>query len=116
MKTLLLDQTRWDLVLDAAGNIAVAAEPYALAQDAASAIRLFRGEAWYDTAQGVPHFEQVLGLYPSIPVMKKLFEQAALTVPGVVEAVCFISAIEGRQVRGQVQIKDAAGVITSAGF
>ena len=39
--TLLLDQTEWDLVLDASGNIALASPPYALAQDVASAVRTF---------------------------------------------------------------------------
>lgn len=43
MKTLLLDQKSWDLTLDAAGNIAVAAEPYAIAQDVASVISWVAG-------------------------------------------------------------------------
>lgn len=116
MRTLLLDQDRWDIVLDASRNIAVASEPYALAQDAASAIRLFRGEAWYATETGVPYFQQILGQYPPVQLMKKAFENAALTVPGVVSAVCYITSIEGREVRGQVQVADAAGVITAAGF
>ena len=42
MKTLLLRPDTWDLTLDSAGNIAVAENPYALAQDAASAIKLFQ--------------------------------------------------------------------------
>lgn len=116
MHTLLLDTERWDIVLDAAGNIAVATEPYSLAQDAASAIRLFRGEAWYDTAQGVPYFQQILGQYPPIQVMKKAFETAALTVPGVVSATCYITGLENRQITGQVQVTDAAGTVTAAGF
>ena len=40
-------------------NIAVADEPYALAQDAASAIRTFIGECYYDTTKGLPYFEKV---------------------------------------------------------
>jgi hypothetical protein len=36
-------------VLDAEGNIAVASEPYSLAQDAASAIKTFAGEVFWDT-------------------------------------------------------------------
>ena len=44
MKTLLLTTDAWDLTVDVSGNIAVADEPLALAQDAASAIRLFAGE------------------------------------------------------------------------
>ena len=52
--TLLLTPQTWDLTVDASNNIAVAAEPYALAQDAASAIRLFQGEDYYDTTRGIP--------------------------------------------------------------
>lgn len=116
MRTLLLDTVRWDIVLDASRNIAVASEPYSLAQSAANAIRLFRGEQWYDTTQGVPYFQQILGQYPPVQLMKKAFEDAALTVPGVVSATCFITSIDGREVRGQVQVTDAAGTVTAAGF
>jgi hypothetical protein len=109
MRTLLLDVNTWDLCLDARGNLAVAEDPYALAQDVASALRLFRGEAWFDTARGVPYFAQVLGKNPPLALMKKLFETAALSVPGVVEAVCFITGIKDRRVTGQVQVTDTAG-------
>ena len=46
MNTLYLDPQSWDLVLDAAGNIAMAKDPYAKAQDVASACRLFSGELY----------------------------------------------------------------------
>lgn len=104
MKTLLLDQTAWDLVLDAQGNIALAAEPYALAQDAASAVRTFQGEVYYDTAQGVPYFQSILGTFPPAQLMKAAFVKAAMSVPGVKSAVCFLQAVAGRQVIGQIQI------------
>ena len=41
MNTLLLDLTNWDLLVDASGNIAVASDPYSVAQDVASAVRVF---------------------------------------------------------------------------
>ena len=91
--TLLLDTIAWDLCVDANGNIAVASEPYSLAQDAASAIRLFQGELWYDTTQGVPYWGQILGQWPPVAVMKAAFISAALTVPGVVSAQCFINTV-----------------------
>ena len=114
--TLLLDRSVWDLLLDASGNIALASEPYSLAQDAASAIRLFKGELFYDTTLGVPYFGQILGQFPPIALMKAKFVAAALTVPGVVDAVCYITGIEGRTVSGQVQVTDTAGRITVAAF
>jgi hypothetical protein len=115
-KTLLLDTVTWDLLVDASGNLAVADAPYALAQDAASAIRLFQGELWYDTTQGVPYFAQVLGEMPSLGLLKTLLSNAALTVPSVVNAVCYIDAVSGRRVSGQVQITDATGTIAAAAF
>lgn len=115
-KTLLLDVVAWDLVLDLNGNIAVASNPYALAQDAASAIRLFLGELWYDTTQGVPYFQGILGQAPNIALMKSQFAKAALTVPGVTAAKVFISGIHGRRVTGQVQITDKTGATTAATF
>ena len=114
--TLLLDRTLWDLVLDTSGNIAMASAPYALAQDAASAIRLFQGELWYDTAKGVPYFSQVLGQFPPVALLKSLFEAAALTVPSVVAARCYITSIAGRQASGQVHVTDTAGITSIAGF
>lgn len=113
--TLLLDQTTWDLVLDISGNIAVASEPYSLAQDAASAIKLFQGELWYDTTKGIP-YDAILGYSPPLAYLKSLFEAAALTVPGVVEARCFIASATGRTITGQVQVTDVAGRITAATF
>jgi hypothetical protein len=73
MDTLALDRTTWDLFLDARGDIAVASNPYSLAQDAASAIRLFSGELYYDTTQGVPYFGQILGQMPPLEFMKAQF-------------------------------------------
>jgi hypothetical protein len=116
MKTLLLDALKWDLVKDVSGNIALASEPYSLAQDAASAIKLFARELWYDTSKGIPYFEQILGKTPNIALIKAKFTDAAKAVPGVVFAKVFISSIENRVVSGQVQVTDASGVTTAAQF
>lgn len=117
MKTLLLDTVAWDLITDAVGNIAAATDPYSLAQDAASAIRLFQGELYYDTDQGVPYWTSILGASPPpISLMRTKFTAAALTVPGVVSAKCFITAVIDRRVTGQVQVTDKNGNTTAAAF
>jgi hypothetical protein len=116
MKTLLLNPETGDLMISANLNIAVAAEPYALAQDAASAIKLFKGEDYYDTTRGVPYWEQILGRWPTIRVMKENFVLAAKTVPGVTAATCFIESIQDRRPKGQVQITDATGTTATVGF
>lgn len=116
MDTLLLDSATWDLCLDAGRNIALASSPYSLAQDAASAIRTFLGEVYYDTAQGVPYFQRVLGHFPSAQYLKGQLVARAMTVPGVVAARVYFTGLVDRQLSGQVQVTDQAGKISNAGF
>jgi hypothetical protein len=99
--TLLLDAAIWDLVMDASRNIALAAPPYAVAQDVASAARTFFGEVYYDTTIGVPYFAQILGQTPPVPVFEAYEVAAALTVPGVVSATCVIESSRTAPSRGK---------------
>lgn len=110
MATLLLDQGSWDLCLDANGNIAVANPPYATAQDVSSAIRTFFGEVYDDTTLGVQYFGKILGKNPPLSFVRSQIEAAALSVPGVVTAVCTIQAISGRAITGQVAFTDVNNV------
>lgn len=109
MKSLLLDRTVWDLVLDTSGNIAVATEPYAIAQDVACACRLFAKELWYDTNKGIPYFSDILGHWPPLEIVRARLTKAALTVPGVVSAQVVISEFKNRTIVGQVQFIDTTG-------
>jgi hypothetical protein len=110
MNTLLLDTMAWDLCLDAFGNIAVAADPYSMAQDVGSAIKLFNGELYYDTAKGVRYFEDILGHTPPLALLKSELTDAALTVPGVTFSQAFIAVVQAdRLVTGQVQCQSVAG-------
>lgn len=111
--TLLLDLSAWDLVLDSSGNIALASEPYSLAQDVASACRTFLGECFFDDTLGVPYFQKVLGKTPPISDFQQYLVQAALTVPGVVSATCVIQSFQDRTVQGQIQFIDVNGVSQS---
>lgn len=106
--TLLLDTAAWDLVLDADGDIAVAEEPYALAQDAASAIKTFQGECYWNTLIGVPYLTEILAKAPSIGLVKARFIEAALTVPNVVSANCFLTSFSDRGIAGQIQVSNEA--------
>lgn len=116
MRSLLLDQTAWDLAIDTAGNIAVASDPYAMAQDAANACRLFQGELYFNTEPGIPYFQEILAQSPPLSLVKEYLVRAALRVPGVVSAQVFISEWTDRTLRGQVQITDSNGNVSAAGF
>lgn len=114
--TLLLDQSKWDLIIDSAGNIAVATPPYSLAQDVASAVRLFLGELWYNTTNGIPYFENVLGALPPATLIIGYIEKAALKVPGVVSARCIITSFNSCHVTGQINFIDESGAASAVNF
>lgn len=116
MDTLFLRPDRWDLTLDASGNIALASKPYALAQDAASAIRTVEGECYYDTTLGIPYFTQVFRDQMPIPLFRAKCVAAALAVPEVVKAEVFFTALTDRTLFGQVQCYDTAGTLSIVGF
>ena len=116
MNTLLLDPADWDLLADGSNNIAMASNPYSIAQDSASQIMTYSGEVYYNTTLGLPYFNEVLGYNPPPSLMKTLFVQAALLTPETVQARVFLTEVN-RVVGGQVQILDDSGnVISFAGF
>lgn len=113
--TLYLDVGSWDLVADASGNIALAAPPYAVTQDVASACRTFLGEVFYDDTVGIPYTAKfddngvpnstttLLGRTPPLNVLQGALAAAAVTVPFVAEAEVVISGFVDRLATGQVQ-------------
>lgn len=114
--TLLLDQTVWDLVLDAKGNIAMAQQPYAIAQDVASVTRTFKSECWYDTQQGLPYWQDVLGQFPPLSYVQQLLEVAALTVPDVATVKVGFTKFQNRVLSGQIEFIDTDGVANNVTF
>ncbi len=116
MKTVLLDTVEWDLVIDASQNIAVASDPYSMSQDASSAARLFQGELYYDTTQGITYRTQILGKLPPLSLIKNQIVNAALSVPGVKRAACFFSSFSDRSLKGQLQLSDSNGPISTVNF
>lgn len=116
MDTLALDDENWDLVLDNNGNIVVNTGAQALAQDAAAACMLYLGELWYDTTQGVPYFQSLWGQLPPTSLIASKFEQAALTVPGVVTASVTLTSFTSRNIAGTVTITDNSGTTATASF
>ena len=114
--TLALDQTAWDLVMDSSRNIAMVSPPYALAQDVASAVKLFLGELWYDTTQGIPYWTKILGKLPPSALIVQYIVQQALTVSGVVTAQCTINSFNDRTISGQIIFTDQSGQSTTVAF
>jgi len=114
--TFLLNPSTWDLLIDANGSIAVASDPYSITQDVASAIRTFKGECWYNTDKGIPYFEQLLGHFPPMSLIKKLIEDEALKVNGVVSARAIITGLTNRELTGAVEFIDTTGQLNNVSF
>lgn len=104
---MLLDLGSGDILLDSSGNIAIATGPYALAQDAASACKLFLGEQFLNVLLGVPYLPSILGTEVPLSLVKAKLVTAALTVPGVATAEVFITSFQNRTLQGQIQITSA---------
>lgn len=116
MKTLLVDRDAWDLILNARGDIALASNPYAISQDVASAIKLFKSELWYDQTKGIPYFDRILGQWPPLALVRAYVEKAALTVPEVVQARCVNLSLADRTVTGAVEVIDTDGAAHNVTF
>lgn len=116
--TLLLDVGFWDLTLDAFGNIAVAAPPYAIAQDVASACRTVLGEVYYDDTLGVDYFGQLFGKTPPASVFQEQFVTQTELVPGVVTATCIIESYSSvtRETTGQIIFTDVNNQTQTVGL
>lgn len=110
MNTLFLNPDTWDLCVDDYGNIAMAENPYAIAQDVASTGRLWYGEARYDTTRGIPYETSLLGELPPQSLIASWYETEAETVPEV-EAVQVVLSFDRttRQLSGQILITAESG-------
>lgn len=108
-KTMLLDRSEWDLVLDINGNWAAAINPYSMAQDVASAVKTFSGECWYDSSLGIPYWQQILGYLPPLSLVREKLSNEALKVPHVVSARTVITDFSNRILTAQIQITDDFG-------
>lgn len=114
MDTIFLHPQKWDICIDDFGNIAMAESPYAIAQDVASACRLWLGEARYDTTRGIPYGTSLLGELPPQSLIASWFETEAETVPEVESAQVVLSFDQTtRQMSGQIQITQTSGETTT---
>ena len=108
MDTIYLTPS-WGMTVDASGNIAMATAEYAIAQDVASACKLFLGELYYDTTKGVPYNQVILGKKPPRALVAHYLEKAALTVPEVVATQVTGLTLTNRGLTGNIEVIDLAG-------
>jgi len=94
MDSLNIDDTNNDLFVDGQGNLAVATGGAALALNAACAIRTFSGEVFYDSTQGLPYFQSILGKNPPLEYVRSQLAKAALNADSdIVASRVFFSSL-----------------------
>lgn len=110
-KSMLLNTDTWDLQLDDFGNIAQTENPYAVAQDVATACSTFAGECWYDTNLGLPYYEKILGHWPGTQYVNTKLQTEAKKLPYVQSATCsIIIGQSDRKASGVMVITDTNNV------
>ena len=60
-------------------------------------LRVFRGEWFLDTREGLPYFEEVLKKNPNPVTVDSLFKNEILNSPGIIELQSFLLEINGRE-------------------
>lgn len=99
----------WDLKLDINGNIAVCEEPYSIAQQAATEIKLFEGEGWYDRSQGTPYFAKILGINSNLGLIRNTLLGRVNEVDNVMRSDIDMYIDSSRVLHGNIFITTQSG-------
>lgn len=85
--TLFLTKN-WDITLDAVGHIKTTNDTYAIAQNAANSVRLFKNDAYFAQTKGIPHFDIELGkkTLVSLSILRSRIKNTVLGIEGVRDA------------------------------
>ena len=108
--SLFINPNTWNLAVDSNRNIAVCADPYALAQNVSNAVRVFKGECYFSVEYGIDYLGDILGYTPPLSLIKARYEELAKTVKGVADARCTITGLTKERVcNGYITITTVEG-------
>lgn len=94
----------WDLQVDREGNIATCKEPYSIAQQVATEIKLEKGEGWYDVSQGTPYFANILGVNPNWGLIRNTLLNRANNVDDVERSDMDLYIDDQRTLHGSIYL------------
>lgn len=104
-RTLELDE-KWDLMLTAGGDIALANDAFATAQNVANEARLFLNDAYFTQDQGAPYYNISLGQRTNSATVAAYWRKAASNVDdvrGITELIVNPVEIESRNLTGDIR-------------
>jgi hypothetical protein len=117
MDSLNITNDTNDLFVDSSGNIAIATGSFALALNAACAIRTFSGECWFNSTLGIPYFASILGKNPPIEYLRSQLSTTGLNAdPDIKSATVYFTRITDRKLSGQVQVSTSTGNVATSSF
>lgn len=108
MNSLALSE-KWDLMLNAGGDLAIVERTPRIVQDVASYVRTFQGEPYYAQQDGIPYFMRELGSLPPAELVRARSNARALEVPGVAQANTQLSRLDRRVLTGTIRITTETG-------
>lgn len=86
---LMLDPATGDLALDLAGDLRTVDGAEAIRQHVEVRLTLVRGEWFLNEREGIPYFEEILVKGVDLDRVKRIFTEAIIGTPGVVEVPSF---------------------------
>ena len=110
MISLRLNEENWDLVTDRSANLAIVSDNERIAQDVATATRVWLGEAWNDVEIGVPYETVIFARNPPPSLVKEYIRKTALTVEGVERISVELGPTEDRKQSGRIRINEVIDV------
>ena len=108
MKSLKLT-SQWDLTVDENGNIAMIDDGLQIAQDVATACRVWRGESLFDTTRGIPYKEEIMGNLPNMTVLQAYCSQEGTRINGAEIITIKDVSFENRVLKPDIQITTNTG-------
>lgn len=87
--TIALDSKTWDLTVDGGGNLIVATDKHAIAQDVATACLTFKNEIVYRPELGV-EWTEIAGHKVSKGFIADQLKKQAMTVAVIIDAVVYL--------------------------
>lgn len=96
-QSFYLGPDSWDLTLDGSGNLKVVANPYSIAQDVACAVKVVKGECYFDNTLGLRYYDKLLGQPCATGTISAAIRAEAMKLSTVISAQ--VTIIPGQSTR-----------------
>lgn len=114
MRTFLTDENN-DFVLGANGNLAIARDIEAIAQESRHHAATLRGEMIHSMDQGIAYFRDVFNKIPNLAQVEASLRRRILSIDDVVSITFLRAFISGETLKYEATIKTVYGEVSING-